>query len=387
MGSKAYKPTLGNTRKLLEVLDNPQDKLSFIHVAGSNGKGSVCSMIAASLTQVGYTIGLFTSPHIVDFTERIRVNGQQIDEESVINFVNKIRNAKLDFEPSFFEMSFALSLIHFETTKCDLCVIETGLGGRLDSTNVISPILSVITGISMEHTNILGDTLEKIAGEKAGIIKHQLPVILGVGCDPMKEVFERKAEEMNTHILPLAKKVIPEGFPLLGEYQRDNFQTASTVLNYLDMIGFENDQKERLEAMNNIRALTGYSGRLQIVSRDPLTIVDVAHNPEGLKATYDTIRKEFPHQKYHVILGASSDKNLGEMLDIFEGVEQIYLTEFTNDRSATKEELQSITLERLNRNITVHSHLNEALEIVNNEQDKNKLILITGSFFLLSDFF
>ena len=252
MGSKAYKPTLGNTRKLLEVLDNPQDKLSFIHVAGSNGKGSVCSMIAASLTQVGYTIGLFTSPHIVDFTERIRVNGQQIDEESVINFVNKIRNAKLDFEPSFFEMSFALSLIHFETTKCDLCVIETGLGGRLDSTNVISPILSVITGISMEHTNILGDTLEKIAGEKAGIIKHQLPVILGVGCDPMKEVFERKAEEMNTHILPLAKKVIPEGFPLLGEYQRDNFQTASTVLNYLDMIGFENDQKERLKSQKRL---------------------------------------------------------------------------------------------------------------------------------------
>ena len=177
IGAKAFKPTLENIRQLLDWVGNPQEELTFIHIAGSNGKGSTCSMLASILTESGYSVGLYTSPHIEDYTERIRINGLPISKEAVVDFVHRIQAHTFAIEPSFFEITFALSLDYFKRQQCDICVIETGLGGRLDATNIISPLLSIITNISLEHTQFLGDTLELIATEKAGIIKQHTPVV------------------------------------------------------------------------------------------------------------------------------------------------------------------------------------------------------------------
>ncbi len=387
MGSKAFKPTLDNTYAILALFDNPHERLSFVHVAGSNGKGSVCSMVASSLTEAGFQIGLFTSPHIQDFTERIRVNGVCISEEDVVDFVDRIQKADLSFEPSFFEMTFALSLVHFERSKCDLCVIETGLGGRLDATNVISPILSIVTGISLEHTDMLGDTLEKIAAEKAGIIKKNIPVILGKGCEPVRSVFEEAVTAQTTHILPLSNTPLPDDFPLLGKYQHDNFETASTVLNYLDMIGFESDFAIRMNAVKNITGNTGYRGRLQVVEDSPRVIADVSHNPGGMQATIAALSKKIASGSLHIVYGTSSDKDIPSVVACFPESTSLYLTEFQNPRSASKEQLENAALQFKFDSVHSFSTVSEAVREAKKHAVGDDTILITGSFFLLSDFF
>jgi len=200
MGSKAFKPTLDNCLRLLALFDNPHHQLKFIHVAGTNGKGSTSSMLSSILSESGYKTGLFTSPHIKDYRERIRINGELISEKDVIDFVNKVQSSPLNFSPSFFEITFVLSVVYFAKQTCDICVIETGLGGRLDATNVITPLLSIITNISLEHTDMLGDTIELIAGEKAGIIKQNSNVVLGEMLPEAKKVTEEKADSQGSKI-------------------------------------------------------------------------------------------------------------------------------------------------------------------------------------------
>ncbi|MFN5911876.1 MAG: bifunctional folylpolyglutamate synthase/dihydrofolate synthase, partial [Bacteroidota bacterium] len=200
IGSKAYKPTLQNIERICELIGDPQNNLRFIHIAGTNGKGSCSSMTASILTETGLRTGLFTSPHIADFRERIRVNGEMIAEKDVIAFIDEIKTLSLDFEPSFFEITFAMALQHFALSGCEICVIETGLGGRLDATNIIHPVACLITNISLEHTAILGDTVEAIAGEKAGIIKKDTPVVIGEWTNGTRPVFERFAASNNAPI-------------------------------------------------------------------------------------------------------------------------------------------------------------------------------------------
>ena len=225
LGSKAYKPTLENTHKIFDIIGNPEKELKFIHVAGSNGKGSVCSLLSSALTESGLKVGLFTSPHILEFQERIRVNGVCIQEENVNSFIKSIRETELDFSPSFFEITFGMALDHFRKQECDICVIETGLGGRLDATNVITPLLSVITTISLEHTNILGETLVEIASEKAGIIKPNVRVVLGAVHPSIRHVFEKKAQE-NTSEIIWSKNTEPSSLEesFIADYQKENLK-------------------------------------------------------------------------------------------------------------------------------------------------------------------
>ena len=387
IGSKAYKPTLENTIKLLSIIGNPQDRLKFVHVAGSNGKGSTCSMIASTLTEAGYKVGLFTSPHIEDYTERIRINGKTISKESVVDFVNEIRKTELDFDPSFFEMTFALALKHFADEECDICVIEAGLGGRLDATNVITPLLSIITNISLEHTQILGDTLELIAEEKAGIIKLGVPMVTAEKNPSVLSVFESKVRELSSALILFdEKRIIPSDFPLLGNYQQDNFRLATTALNELEKSGFTSTSGDLALGLKNLNQNSGLKARLQIWKQDPLTILDVSHNPAGIKSTLETI-EQLNKGNLHIIYGTSSDKDISSILDEFPSAAKIYLTEFTNPRSANISQLEKASKGKKFESVDYFFKAESAFEIAQNTAKQNDTILIIGSFFLVADFF
>ena len=387
IGSKAYKPTLDNTKKLLAILGNPQDDLRFVHVAGSNGKGSTCSMIASALTEAGYTVGLFTSPHIEDYTERIRINGDPIDQQSVVDFIETIQRTEFGFDPSFFEMTFALALKHFISQYCDIAVIETGLGGRLDATNVITPLLSVITNISLEHTQILGDTLELIAAEKAGIIKQGVPIITGEKKPSIQAIFEEKAKTLHADF-SLANQhfEVPTDFPLLGDYQKENFKLAKSALNKLNEIGFSINDDHIRKGLERINQNTGYKARLQIWKNDPLTILDVSHNPDGIKHTLETIQ-EINKGALHIVYGTSSDKDIFSILNEFPNEAYFYLTEFSNPRSAKIDQLKNALSAKNVHSSAFFSDAKIALETAQNIAKQSDTILITGSFFLVSDFF
>lgn len=384
IGSKAYKPTLENTRKLLDFVNNPQDDLQFIHVAGSNGKGSTCSILASVLTENGEKVGLFTSPHIVDFSERIRVNGVPIDEQSVIDFVQKIRDTKFDFAPSFFEVTFALSLMYFKQQNCSICVIETGLGGRLDSTNVINPLISVITNISLEHTAILGDTLDLIATEKAGIIKENTPIVSGDKNDLTNRIFQTVAKRNNAPFHLANREVsIPDNFPLLGEHQQDNFQLA---LSALEISNFDISKNSIQAGLKNLVQNTGFKARLQVVSESPRIILDVSHNEDGIQKTIDALG-EMELGKIHLIYGTSADKDVESIAKLFPADWKIYLTEFKNERSAKREILEEVFCTVRKEKNQVFLNLSEAKETVQKSMSQMDTILILGSFFLISDFF
>lgn len=387
IGSKAYKPTLENTLNILSYIGDPHRRLKFVHVAGSNGKGSTCSIIASALTEAGHTVGLFTSPHIEDYTERIRVNGVTIPEESVVKFVNQLKNENLDFAPSFFEMTFALALQHFEASNCDICVIETGLGGRLDATNVITPLLSVITNISLEHTQILGDTLELIAVEKAGIIKENVPVITAEENPVISNIFRTRAKEMSSHFAQIDEKLeIPIDFPLLGSYQHANYRLAFAALNELNDLGIQSTSIDLHEGLKNLHQNTGLKARLQIWKTDPVTILDVSHNPAGIKATLATITA-LNQGDLHVIYGTSSDKDISSIVREFPSETKLYLTEFTNPRSATQKQLEMAVKNSGHSSSHYFKNAPDALLSAQNAAKQSDTILIIGSFFLVADFF
>jgi dihydrofolate synthase/folylpolyglutamate synthase len=387
IGSKAYKPTLENTIKLLEILGNPQDELKFVHVAGSNGKGSTCSMIASILTEAGYKVGLFTSPHIEDYTERIRVNGETIDQQSVIDFIEKMQKANLNFAPSFFEMTFALALKHFISHYCDIVVLETGLGGRLDATNVITPLLSVITNISLEHTAILGDTLELIASEKAGIIKPEIPIVTGEKNPAIQSIFQNRAAASNSQYSECDQSILtPSNFPLLGEYQKDNFRLAVSALKLLQKDGFSIDAESISKGLERLNENTGFKARLQIWKRNPLTILDVSHNPDGIKSTLETV-KDINQGDLHIIYGTSSDKDITSVLNEFPENCHLYLTEFSNPRTAKIDELKTAISGKKFQSTDFFLEAKSALLSAQNTAKQSDTILIIGSFFLVADFF
>ncbi len=385
IGSKAYKPTLENISLLCEHLGNPEKKLKFIHIAGTNGKGSCSAMLASILSESGEKVGLFTSPHIIDFRERIRVNGQMITESEVINFVEKIKSFDLSFEPSFFEITFAMALVHFHNTKCTLCVIETGLGGRLDATNIIQPLVSLITNISLEHTHILGNSLEEIAGEKAGIIKPDTPVVIGSSLKETEEVFKRKSSSLNAPIHFLSKDSAPTGYqlPLLGTYQNENLRSVLKVLSILQK-DYEMSVLPYIQSgLDHLSQNTGFFGRMQIIQKDPLIIFDVSHNAEGIEATLNYVTS-IVHNKLYLLYGSSADKDVLPILSLFPDDANLHFTSFSNQRSLTKEELSSKVTEA-GKTGQFYSDPVEALNIIRKQAHTNDLILVFGSFFLLSD--
>lgn len=384
IGGKAYKPGLEQINQLLTHFGNPQHDLRFIHVAGTNGKGSTCSMLASILTEAENTVGLFTSPHIQDFRERIRVNGTVVSEEFVIDCTQQIQQAELGFEPSFFEISFLMALLYFKASNCTICVIETGLGGRLDATNCITPLISLITNISIEHTQFLGNTITEIAGEKAGIIKNGVPVVIGEREPESSAVFDRTAREKNAPLTYASDQVIelPSTFPLLGTYQKANYKLVLTALELLHA-HFPVAHEHVSAGLTNLAQNAGFYGRMQVVGTNPTVIFDVSHNEAGIKATLDYFSDK---KSLIIVYGTSADKNLDAIFPLFPLESRYFFTEFTNERSATMEKLREIS-----SNYTIEGKFfrsaETALEEAKSTANKTDTILVLGSFFLISDFF
>jgi dihydrofolate synthase/folylpolyglutamate synthase len=378
-GASAYKPGLENTLSLLQEVGNPQENLNFIHVAGTNGKGSTCSFLTSLLVEKGKKVGLFTSPHIYDFRERIRINGIEIDQAFVIDFCEKIKIVKLDFSPSFFEITLAMALSYFKQEKCSIVVLETGLGGRLDATNVLSPLISVITNIGIDHTQFLGETLEAIATEKAGIIKKEIPVVIGERQFETTSVFEKKAQEQNASIIFSQEFQLPFELNLEG-YQSKNLKTA---LVSLSLLSYSIDETLVEKALKNLRRNSGLFGRMEILQKYPTLILDVSHNKEGIQATLSSL-KLVENTKLTILFGVSQDKAIEEMITLFPKNAEIHLCRFKNERSQTFERLQEI--KESNRNIkAVHQEVNQAIKLILPKMNKQDTLLVIGSFFLISD--
>jgi len=295
IGKAAYKADLNNTIALLEAIGNPHRDQKWIHVAGTNGKGSVSSLLAATLTQHGYKTGLYTSPHLLDFTERIRIDGKCIEEKAVIDFMNEIHETLDRIKPSFFEITVALAFYYFRAEKIDIGVIEVGLGGRLDSTNVIKPILSVITNIGWDHMDLLGNSIEKIASEKAGIIKRGIPLALGPMRDEAMDVMKAVASENGARIYhDLAVDVgFVRHLALKGSYQLENIQTFACAIEALKDLWFPLRRSLILEALENVVALSGLRGRWEIISNNPWTVTDTAHNSDGVLSTMSQLSEKY----------------------------------------------------------------------------------------------
>ena len=318
VGSSAFKKDLSNTLKLAAHLGFPERDFKSVHVAGTNGKGSSSHMIASVLQEAGYNVGLYTSPHLKDYRERIRINGSYISEEAVIDF---IQNNKTFFEAenlSFFEMSVGMAFWYFAKEKVDIAVVEVGMGGRLDSTNIIMPEVSLITNIGKDHTQFLGTTLPEIAGEKAGIIKENVPVIISEKHPETQEVFIKTAEERNAAIVFAEELKAPVHLStdLLGSYQEKNIKGVRAVIRQLISQGWKISEEHLREGLKNVRKNTNLRGRWDILQEFPKVICDTAHNSDGLKYVFNQLEDEtFEH--LHFVFGVVNDKDLDEVLPIF----------------------------------------------------------------------
>lgn len=315
-GASAYKKDLTNTHLLVEHLKHPETKFKSIHVAGTNGKGSTSSMIASILQEAGYKVGLYTSPHLKDFRERIRINGEMISENFVVDFISENKSFFEANQLSFFEMTVGLAFDYFAKERVDVAVIEVGMGGRLDSTNVITPLVSVITNIGFDHTQFLGDTLTKIAAEKAGIIKSNVPVVIGEYSEETKPVFLDKARFENTPIyFAQDNPEVTYECALLGDYQVHNKKIVLQVIKLLQS-QFKIEENHIKLGLKNVIQNTGLLGRWQILRQKPFTVCDTAHNSHGLKIVLNQIQKH-QFETLHIVLGVVNDKDLDSILPLF----------------------------------------------------------------------
>jgi dihydrofolate synthase/folylpolyglutamate synthase len=378
IGSSAYKPGLENVSHLLSSLGNPHLKTKTIHVAGTNGKGSTCSFIASILTEKGEKVGLFTSPHIFDFKERIRINGTVISEEDVVSFCMKLQEIELPFQPSFFEITFAMAMHHFASHNCTYAIIETGLGGRLDATNVVLPLLSIITNIGLDHQQFLGHSIAEIAAEKAGIIKNKVPIFVAEETTETKNIFLTHALEKQTSIeflVPTHTKV--DG---IANYQQTNLQTAKQALSIIDIDVFDSEVSL---AIKNLFKNTGLFGRFQEINNSPRIIIDAAHNEAGIKILLKELQ-DTPNEKLKFIVGSSGDKDLKKLISNLPTASELNLCVFKNERSTTYIELSKMAAE--NSAIKkVYKEINQALNEIVSDTLSNETIVICGSFFLISD--
>ena len=341
-GAQAYRPDLSRMEDFLNYLNQPQDQIKTIHVAGTNGKGSTTHMMASVLQQHGLRVGLYTSPHLKDFRERIKINGKPIDKVFVVDFVQKHRAYLESHSLSFFEMTVGLAFSYFSEKKVNIAVIEVGMGGRLDGTNLISPELSVITNIGFDHTQFLGNSLQAIAGEKAGIIKSRTPVVIGATQVETQAVFMEKAKALKAEIIFADQMdATPFESDLKGTYQRQNIQTAKVGLQHLR--GFDLHPKKIEKGLMNVVANTGIQGRWQVLSDAPMIVADIAHNKEGLQYTIPQIQSH-SYGQLHLVLGFVKDKAVDEILKLFPQDGQFYLSAPQIPRALSIEDLERIAL-------------------------------------------
>lgn len=382
-GASAYKKDLTNTILLANHLGNPENKIKAIHVAGTNGKGSTSSMIASVLQEAGYKVGLYTSPHLKDFRERVKINGVEISQDFVVDFIADNKSFFEENQLSFFEMTVGLAFDYFVKENIDVAVIEVGMGGRLDSTNIITPLVSVITNIGFDHTQFLGNTMEAIAFEKAGIIKPNVPVVIGEYTKETKEVFLAKAEACHTEIY-FASDLIVKEYPsaLLGDYQVHNKKTVVQTIEVLKS-HFEVSEENLQKGLMNVVKNTGLLGRWQQIHDNPKVICDTAHNSHGLKIVLNQIQKE-EFNDLHFVLGVVNDKDLEDILPLFPKNAQYYFSKPNILRGLDALILQQKAAE-FDLNGKVFDSVSEAYsEALRNASDSD-FIYVGGSTFVVAE--
>jgi dihydrofolate synthase / folylpolyglutamate synthase len=411
IGAVAYKKDLTNTLSLCAALDNPQHKIKTIHIAGTNGKGSTSHFLAAILQAAGYKTGLYTSPHLKDFRERIKINGSMIAEEFVINFTEQMEDLITTIEPSFFEITVAMAFDYFAKEKVDIAIIETGLGGRLDSTNVITPLLSIITNIGYDHQDMLGNTLPLIAMEKAGIIKENIPVIIGEVLAETEPVFVQKAKEMQSLLhfafekifistietdidslkvkatSTLHKDVLDLELGLTGLYQIKNIKSVLLAIDLLVKDYQFTISRQAIEnGLKNVKQLTGLHGRWEIIGKQPLIILDVAHNVDGIKQLKINIEELYNKEEWledlHLIIGMVKDKDVAAVLQLLPQNAIYYFTQANIPRALDKEVLQEKAA-FFELKGAVYQNVNVALAAAKKAAKNTDCILVCGSVFLV----
>ena len=389
IGKTAFKKDLTNTLALLESIGNPHKQIKCIHIAGTNGKGSVSSMLASILSQAGYKTGLYTSPHLIDFTERIRINGHCIPQSDVIEFISKTQIHIERIQPSFFELTVAMAFDYFNQEKVDIAIIEVGLGGRLDSTNVIQPELSVITSIGWDHMDLLGNTLESIAFEKAGIIKENRPVVCSrfIQSEAL-EVIKKKSElEQSTFYL---SEPSPKNFELAlslkGSYQKQNLDTVCTSIRVLQNMNYDIKEEDVTTGLQNVTQLSGLRGRWERLNDDPIVICDTGHNAEAIPYLIDQLEEEYPDVPKHIIWGMVSDKDRNKILKLLPHDANYYTVKpgviRGYDALMLKEEMKLL---QLNVNSSFSNFEDAYNTAVKNAQVDRGMVFIGGSTFLVAD--
>lgn len=414
IGAAAYKADLHNIIGLCKALDEPQKKITTIHIAGTNGKGSTSHMLAAILQQAGYKTGLYTSPHLKDFRERIKINGEMIDENDVVLFVQRIKEFIQTIQPSFFELTAAMAFDYFAQQQVDIAIIETGLGGRLDSTNIITPLLSVITNIGYDHMNLLGNTLEQIASEKAGIIKPNVPVVIGEYLPVTKNIFTIKANELNAPIffaqeeynvsaIRYEKQLLccnvthnagqtTTSFELglNGVYQIKNLCTVLCATSILKNRGFTINDVVQKEALKNVKKLTELHGRWEIIREYPTIILDVGHNEGGMKAILDSLNLFYPGKSksdkhsWHFVVGMVNDKDIDKVLSLLPKNAHYYFTNAHIPRALPHAQLKE-KADGFGLHGESYDTVNEAMHIALQHASDDDVIIVCGSVFVVGE--
>ena len=415
IGAAAIKNNLDNTIAICTHLGNPQNKFKTIHIAGTNGKGSTSHMLASIFQEAGYTTGLYTSPHLYDFRERIKVNGEMCSKEFVTEFTHKIKGLIDEIEPSFFEITVGMAFDYFAQKKCDIAIIETGLGGRLDSTNVIEPTLSIITNIGWDHMALLGDTLPAIATEKAGIIKKEIPVIISELLPETKMVFEQKAQALNApiyfaenflalqsfqnnwhsalfefnqpliHLLdaPLFTKNFTVECDLPGKYQYKNLKGVLVAVQLLSQMGWNFKANKVIAALNKVKKNTGLMGRWECIQENPRVILDVAHNEHGIQALLEQLAT-LHYQQLHIVTGMVKDKDVSAVLNLLPKNAKYYFTQSHIPRALSAIELSELA-NKVGLVGTTFDHVNTAIKEATKNANQNDLIIVIGSIFLVAE--
>ena len=402
IGGLAYKEGLDNSLALDELFGHPHQNYKTIHVAGTNGKGSTSHLLAAILQQSGYKVGLYTSPHLVDFRERIRVNGEKISKQYIVDFVNYNKQNFEPIEPSFFELTMMMAFKYFADKKVDVAIIEVGLGGRLDSTNIITPDLSIITNISKDHTQFLGDTLEKIAAEKAGIIKKNVPVVIGEASGSIRTIFESTAERVGAPIIFAEDEHMIKSFvstssgwlfdtkrfdqikgELMGYAQIKNASTVLAAVRKLQEIGYSITTKAIREGFKYVCEITGLMGRWQILQTNPKVICDTGHNIGGMKYIVEQLNNE-KFEKLHFILGMVNDKDITSILEILPKNAIYYFTKANIPRSLNENDLATQAQEKSLEG-KAYQTVEESIIAAQRAANEKDLIFIGGSNFIVAE--
>lgn len=407
IGVAAYKADLNNITALSEALGEPHKQFKSIHIAGTNGKGSVSHMLAAIMQTAGFKTGLYTSPHLKDFRERIKVNGEMVEEDFVVEFTRRIQPLIEKLEPSFFEITVAMAFTWFAEQQVDIAIIETGVGGRLDSTNIITPVLSVITNISYDHQNILGDKLEKIAFEKAGIIKQNVPVVIGEAFPEIKLVFEEKAASIaapiffatDKHWVADWKQQTTElhvtiadthtderkqyTLDLAGLYQTKNLLTVLQAVDVLNSMNYKVEDSDVKQALQQVRKLTGLHGRWEVIHQHPFVVLDVAHNEDGLRQVAEQL-EHYDFKKLHIIVGMVNDKSIDRALAQLPKYATYYFTKAQIPRALPEHELAE-QAKAFNLSGATFSNVTQALQHAVDVADKDEMVLVCGSVFVVGE--